>query len=255
MRSFTGKGPRKVNTQQARGLGQSILALIETNHGRQAHALLASILFEKTPFRILDRIGQSLGMGPTDAVNLFLDEVAAGRTMGGWVVIGSALGQQFERDLADSIRRCREYIVAADAWYATDILGERVPGPALVDHFSRAQALIKPWRADANRWVRRAVGVAVHFWAKRARGAPDLAQEAQRLLSLLEPMLEEGDLDAIKGIGWGLKTLGKHYPDRVTEWLAHQLRQRGRRPRALMLRKATTYLSAAQRARAMGKIS
>ena len=244
-----------MNIQQARDLGHSIRTLIETNQAGPAYELLAPILHERTPFRLLDSVGGALGAGPVAGVDLFLDEVAANRTMGGWVVIGSALGQQLDGDLPGAIRHCHELVVAADAWFATDILAERVPGPALVDRFSRAQASIKPWRADANRWVRRAVGVAVHFWTKRARGVPDLAQEAQRLLAFLEPMLEEGDIDAIKGIGWGLKTLGKHYPDRVSEWLAHQLRQHGRRPRALMLRKAATYLSPAQRARATGKTS
>jgi hypothetical protein len=48
-------------------------------------------------------------------------------------------------------------------------------------------------------------------------------------------------------VGWGLKTLGRYYPDLMADWLAQQV---GRRHRALMLRKALTYLSDAQRARA-----
>jgi len=71
------------------------------------------------------------------------------------------------------------------------------------------------------------------------------------LLDLLEPMFEEQDTDAIKGVGWGLKTLGKHYPDLVADWLAQQV-HRQRHPRALMLRKALTYLSEERRARATG---
>ena len=63
-------------------------------------------------------------------------------------------------------------------------------------------------------------------------------------------MFEEWDVTAVKGVGWGLKTLGRHYPDLVADWLAEQVVQRQRRHRALMLRKALTYLSDAQRARA-----
>jgi len=76
--------------------------------------------------------------------------------------------------------------------------------------------------------------------------------QAKELLALLEPMFEEKDEDAIKGIGWGLKTLGKYYPDLLTDWLAQQVIHRQRRPRALMLRKALINLPARQRARVTG---
>lgn len=56
-------------------------------------------------------------------------------------------------------------------------------------------------------------------------------------------MFEEWEMDAVKGVGWGLKTLGRHYPDLVADWLAQQVVHRRRCHRALMLRKATTYLS------------
>jgi hypothetical protein len=165
------------------------------------------------------------------------------------VVIASALGQRLDRDLDGAFALCRSYIVAADVWYGADILGERVPGPALLTHFDASLALLAPWRQDGNRWVRRTVGVAVHFWGKRSRGAPELRAEAEGLLAFLEPMFEEWEMDSVKGTGWGLKTLGRHYPDRVTEWLVEQVVRRQRRHRALMLRKATTYLSDEQRAR------
>ena len=157
-----------------------------------------------------------------------------------------------DRDSVDAFARCRGFVIAADVWYATDILGERVPGPALVADFQPALDLLARWREDGNRWVRRAVGVSVHFWAKRARGAAERAPQAAALLALLEPMFGEWDMDAAKGVGWGLKTLGRHYPDRVADWLAQQVVPDQRRHRALMLRKALTYLSDEQRARATG---
>jgi len=42
------------------------------------------------------------------------------------------------------------------------------PGPALVARFNKALPELSPWRRDENCWVRRMVGVAVHFWAKRS---------------------------------------------------------------------------------------
>ncbi len=240
-----------MKTYEARELGERIAALVRARQPLKAYALLAPILAQRTPFPILERIGEAVGVESSKSVNVFLEHIAAAKTMGGWVVIGKALGEQLDRDPAGAFARCRGYIIAADVWYATDILGERVPGPALTTDFQSALALLAPWREDANRWVRRTVGVAVHFWAKRSRGAPEHIPQAKLLLDLLEPMFEERDTDAIKGVGWGLKTLGKHYPDLAADWLAQQV-HRQRRSRALMLRKALTYLSEERRARATG---
>jgi 3-methyladenine DNA glycosylase AlkD len=244
-----------MKTKEARELGKRTAAWVQAGQPGKAYALLAPVLAERTPFRLLDRIGEAVGAGPLDATNAFLERVAADRTEGGWVVIGSALGGQLDRDSAGAFARCREYIIAADVWYAADILGERVPGPALVADFQPSLDLFAPWREDANRWVRRTVGVAVHFWAKRSRGAAEHIAQAEALLAFLEPMFEEWEMDAVKGIGWGLKTLGRHYPDLVADWVAQQVVHRQRRHRALMLRKALTYLSDEQRARATGHSS
>jgi 3-methyladenine DNA glycosylase AlkD len=241
-----------MKAREARELGERVAALVQTGQMTQAYALLAPVLAERTPFRLLGYIGEAVGAGPLEAVNAFFDRIAAARTEGGWVVIGSALGRQLGRDLTGAFARCRAFIVAADAWYATDILGERVPGPALVTDFQPALDGLAPWREDANRWVRRTVGVSVHFWAKRSRGAVEHTPQAEMLLACLEPMFEEWDMDAVKGVGWGLKTLGRNYPDLVADWVAQQVVHRKRRYRALMLRKALTYLSNEQRARATG---
>lgn len=241
-----------INSQEARELGKRIGVMVQSWQITQAYNLLAPILAKRTPFRLLGFIGEVIGDGSLEPVNAFLEHIAAIRTEGGWVIIGSALGRQLERDLMGDFHRCRDFIIAADIWYATDILGERVPGPALVAAFQPALGLLIPWREDSNRWIRRTVGVSVHFWAKRSRGAAEQTPMAEALLALLEPMFEEWDMDAVKGAGWGLKTLGKYYPDVVADWLTKQVVFRHRRHRALMLRKALTYLSDEQRDRAIG---
>ena len=239
-----------MKTKEARELGKRIAALVQAGQDAQAYALLSPVLAERTPFDMLRRIGEPIGAGPLDATNAFLDRIAADKTEGGWVVIASVLEKQLGRDLAGTLARCRGYIIAADVWYGADTLGEGVVGRALVAHFQPALDLLTPWREDANPWVRRAVGTGVHFWAKRSRGAAEHTPQAETLLAFLEPMFEEWDMTAVKGVGWGLKTLGRHYPDLVADWVAQQA---GRRPRALMLRKALTYLSDEQRAHAAGR--
>jgi 3-methyladenine DNA glycosylase AlkD len=230
---------------EARSLGQQIYDLIAAGEITKAYAQISPALSARTPFRLLDVIGEQIGAAPSKSVNIFLDHIAAQKTMGGWVVIASALKEQIGRDLPGAFTRCRKYIIAADVWYATDILGERVPGPALVMDFEKALAILSPWRVDENRWIRRTVGVAVHFWAKRSQSAAELSGQAKKLFSLLEPMFEERDMDALKGIGWGLKTLGKHYPKLAAPWLE---KQTARPHRALMERKAKMYLPKKKRA-------
>jgi hypothetical protein len=53
-------------------------------------------------------------------------------------------------------------------------------------------------------------------------------------------MLEDRDTAAIKGVGWGLKTIGRYYPDLLVPWLRDQVAVK--KPRKLMVRKAVTYL-------------
>jgi 3-methyladenine DNA glycosylase AlkD len=244
-----------VNSNEARDLSWRITGHLGASKTEEAYALLAPVLAERTPFRLLGLIGEAVGAGPLAPTNAFLGRIASHGTEGGWVVIGKALGQQLDRDLAGAVQRCRVYITAGDVWYCADILAERVPGPALVTDFEPASALLASWREDENAWVRRAVGVAVHFWAKRSRGALELRYQAKALLGLLKPMFEEWEMDAAKGVGWGLKTLGRHYPDLVADWMATDIVPNQRRHRALMLRKALTYLSRQQRARAVGELS
>lgn len=241
-----------MKAEDARELGGHIATLVHTGQLDEAYTLLAPILASRTPFRALDLIAEAISAGPLEEVSAFLEKIAADETMGGWVIIATALGCQASHDLAGAFARCRDSIIVADVWHATDTFGERVTGPALVADFQSARGLLSPWREDTNRWVRRNVGVAVHFWAKRSRGASEQADKAAAALTFLEPMFEEWDLDAVKGVGWGLKTLGRHFPELVADWLEEQVVQRNRRYRALMLRKALTYLSDDQRARATG---
>jgi len=235
----------QINSQEATSLGVEVADLIQAGCFAEAHQRLEPILESRTPFARLDTMGVAIGKGELLPVNGFLEQIAAGKSMGGWPIIGSALRQQLDCDLQGALERCRGFVIAGDVWYATDILGERVPGPALVAKFEAVLPLLSDWRQDQNRWVRRAVGVSVHLWAKRARGSPEKAAQAEKLLAFLEPLFSERDMDAVKGIGWGLKTMGRYYPNVTAEWLRRQVAMRP--CRTLMLRKALTYLPAEQR--------
>lgn len=239
----------------ARTLGQKLASLLNKDKVVQAYDLLEPVLSEKTPFLALDQIGYSVGESLLKPANSLLEKIAQEKTMGGWVVIGSTLGAQLDRDFEGAFVRCRDYIVAADVWYAADILGERLPGPAFINNFERAIINLASWREDSNHWVRRSVGVSVHYWAKKSRGAEILAPSVERLLAFLSPMFSEWEMEAAKGIAWGFKTLGKYYPELVSPWLVEKISEPQIRYRKVMLRKAMTYLSESHRVRILGEIA
>lgn len=227
---------------------------VENKQFDKAHNLLNPVLCERTPFKLLDIIGENLGEASLEQVNSFLEQIAESKTEGGWVVIASALKKQLNTDRIGALNRCKTYIIAADVWYATDIFGERVVGSSLLTDFQSTLEFLEPWREDNNRWIRRTIGVAVHLCAKRFHGVEKYVPQIKALLVFLEPMFEEWEIDAVKGIGWGLKTLGRYYPDLAAGWLAQQVVHKKRRYRTLMLRKALTYLSEEHRSRARGDL-
>jgi len=230
-----------MNTAQAREIGSKCAGLIKSGKVDKAEALLVPVLAERTPFRLLDMIGDALEEVDFARVDPFLERIAALDEEGSWVVIASVLRTFLGVDLEGALHRCQRYIVAADAWYAADSLAERVPGEALVGYFNPALTILKEWRGSDNQWIRRAVGVSVHFWAKRSRGEAALVVQALQLLDLLEPLYTERKLKAVKGIGWGLKTLGRNYPELVEVFLERQIRE-GIRCRTPMIDKAKEYL-------------
>jgi 3-methyladenine DNA glycosylase AlkD len=240
---------------EVKTIGESLAQRVSNGDMDTAISLLNPILADRTPFSALDRIGGSLVDPPLDNIYTFLDRLASDRYMGGWVVIGSALREQLDRDFNGTLSRCKKYIILSDIWYGADILGERVPGPALLPDFNNALNILSAWRKDSNRWVRRAVGVSVHYRAKKSKGSKPHTKTAVELLNFMAPMFTEWEMDAAKGIGWGLKTLGKFYPDILTNWLKEILSDRQMRYRAIMVRKSITYLPESNKVEILNIIS
>ena len=242
-----------MRVNEARRIGKQVAMLVHSGYPHAAYQLLVPTLAERTRFPMLERIGEPIGAGRIDSANAFLELAVQGKTEGGWVVIGAALRGQLGRDMPGAFKRARDAIRAAQVWYASDIIGERVPGQALVEYFDAALEQLDPWRGDSCRWVRRSVGVAVHLWAKRSHGDDELGSRAVALMDFLEPLMPDWDMDSVKGTGWGLKTLGKYYPEALTDWLVERLPGQPRM-RAIVRRKAMTYLSAEQRKRVLEHI-
>jgi len=60
------------------------------------------------------------------------------------------------------------------------------------------------------------------------------------LLSLLSVMVEDKRVFVVKGVGWGLKTIGRYQPKLIEGYVKNVLRTKN--VSKLMLRKATKYL-------------
>jgi 3-methyladenine DNA glycosylase AlkD len=241
--------------KEARDLGAQLATLVHAGEKAKAMALLSPILAQRIKFPLLGEIGKKIGEGPLKTTNAFLPQIAATKAEGGWPIIGMALNAQLDRDIKGAMERCYGFIVEGDVWYCADILGERVPGPGLLNHFEPVLNILKVWREDENHWVRRTVGIAVHYWAKRAKDAPEVVEQVKQVLNLLEPLFVEREINAVKGIAWGLKTIGRYNPELLTNWLENEIVPAERNHRAIMLRKALTFLTPEQRERATEKPS
>jgi hypothetical protein len=163
-----------MNAKEARQLGQKIAVLVQEGRIEAAYARLAPTLAERTPFPMLERIGRPAGELALQKGRAFANRIATEKTEGGWVVVGAILREQIQRDPSGSFHHCRTHILTANVWYAADILGERVPGPDLVNDFEKAFMLL-PKKKFSKRlkresfvktrsaWLRRLPHYAVHF--------------------------------------------------------------------------------------------
>jgi len=230
-----------LSMREAEAVASRAETAIRGGNLEEACFVLAPLAFGHTKFPVLDRVGARLAQTNLQTTNLLdaLDRMISRGTVGYYVVVGSALAQLLEPSMMTCLMKTAEYIVIGNDWAKCDSIAERVWGHALVCDFPQAYDYLAKMRDHENRWIRRAVGVAVHYFAKRRFAAK---AELRKLLALLTPMLGERNRDAIKGIGWGLKTIGKHQLRLLTRFLKTQAKRA--HPTKLMLRKATTYLPA-----------
>jgi 3-methyladenine DNA glycosylase AlkD len=229
-----------MNREWARSIAERCTEAINRDAWEEFWHVLNPVLETKVPFPLLDEIGKRLGAAGKDEPSRYFgvfDEIVATDKMGGYVIVGQALAAFLETELEASIRKAAEIVAGGKKWYVCDIVGERVLGQALVEHFDSAFSVLERMTVLEDQGVRRSIGVAVHFFAKRR---PEDVERMKQLLSLLAFLVDDKRVFVVKGVGWGLKTIGKHQPKLVEEYLKETLETK--RISKLMLRKATTYL-------------
>ncbi|KYC51796.1 MAG: DNA alkylation repair enzyme [Candidatus Methanofastidiosum methylothiophilum] len=207
---------------------------------------LKPILDSKCSFSKLDIIGKRIGYNLKDFPELVVkgfDILIQYNKMGSYVISSQGLTELLPENIDLVMEKSKEYILFGDKWYVCDIIGERSIGKSLVDYFDITLPWIERFLGDESNWIKRTAGVSIHFFNKR------VINEKERtllLLNILEPHIEEKQIDAVKGIGWGLKTIGKYHPDMLTSFLLKQLNM-NKKISKILLRKALTYLPVEKR--------
>lgn len=229
---------------EARSFGKRVVEELSSQGVFAALELLNEILSERTPFRLLDLVGTELNSAARNKADELLQAITGRRSEGGWVVIASALRARLPLGVNEPLEAARRFIIQAGIWYGCDSIAERVPGQALVDQFQSSLAGLAAWRSDPDHWVRRAAGVAGHFWFKRAHGTSAYEGQARAMLDFYRPMLAEREYEAAKGVGWALKTAGRYYPQIAADWLEREWLVKNNPPAAVIRRKALRYLPA-----------
>ena len=228
-------------------LAQKVVSLTASGKNAAALNVLKPSLDVKCPFTKLDMLGRKIGQAGRDNAKLFetFDTIIEYGAMGGYVIVGQALIEFLPRNFMYVMEKSREYIIKGNVWYVCDIIGERSLGYAVVDYFDKTLSWLEKFLNDECTWVKRSVGVAIHFFSKRVLNQPE---KTRMLLNIIEPHIEEKEINVVKGIGWGLKTIGRYHPDILMEFLENQLELEKNISR-VMMRKALTYLEKDKKAK------
>jgi len=227
---------------EARDFAKKLSAFVRDGYLNDALKVLRSILDHRTPFRLLDIIGWEFGKLEEGTLYRLLERISRLKAEGGWVIIAAALHERLETALLPSLEMAQKYIIQADKWYACDTFGERVLGPAILNHFDLSLQHLESWRSHENCWVRRSLGVSVHFWAKRTRSEDAVKEKRIHLLEFLSPMLPDKDRNTARGVGWALKTLGRYNPQLVHDFMYKQIHVKNLKLPAVVIRKALKFL-------------
>ncbi len=110
------------------------------------------------------------------------------------------------------------WVPTFDAWAIADHAckaGER----RLVADPSRLE-LVEGWTGASNKWVRRAALVVTLPWTKQNHPDAAALDARERILGWASAMVSDPDWFIQKAIGWWLRSLSIHDPERVATFLA-----------------------------------
>lgn len=120
---------------------------------------------------------------------------------------------------------------------------------AIADHASNAGGrrlnadtsrldTVEGWTTSENMWVRRAALVMTLGWAKMAHPKPEQLEERERILGWAASYVPDHNWFIQKAIGWWLRTLSRHDPERVQAFID----ENGAGMKPFAVREAVKYL-------------
>lgn len=190
---------------------------VTNNHSQFWYVLNNGLLAHKVKFPLLEFVAGCLFDCIPFAEQLSIVQRLVGKSEdGSSVIAGKLLQLRLPHHLPEAFSHAVELIIAGNTWYHCDHVGERVFGYGLLTQFEAAFPLLPGYLHHENAWIRRAVGVAVHYATKK--GSP--ASHVEQLCDLLLTQAGTRDYQVQRGVGWGLKTIAKFHPNIIRRRLA-----------------------------------
>ena len=152
------------------------------------------------------------------------------------VAAAKLLTQARIRDDEPVWRLIAGWVPGFDGWAVADhaaAAGSRrlVAEPSRLDE-------VETWTRDENFWVRRAALIYTLPWSKGRHPSPDDEARRERVLDWAAGYVGDREWFIQKAVGWWLRSLSKHDPDRVRAFLADH----GDAMKAFARREASKYL-------------
>ncbi|HMQ59777.1 MAG TPA: DNA alkylation repair protein [Flavilitoribacter sp.] len=174
------------------------------------------VLSQKIKFPLLEWLTlEWLKVLPGERQVEMAERIVGVKAIGSYVMAGVILRERLPHDFAGAMSKARDFIISGDEWYVCDIIGERVPGYALLTMPKMALPELNRMARHSNKWIVRAVGVAAQLAVKW--GLPP--GYAEKTFKLLLSLADSTDFHTGKGVGWGAKTIARFHPDMVRTYL------------------------------------
>lgn len=145
----------------------------------------------------------------------FCSNLQSYKTEGGNVITGKILQFMLSKNPEESLQHTVKFLSAADVWYVSDIIGERVFGEGLIQMPDTMIEYVKTLSSHQSPWVVRACGAGMHYAIKKGIKQPYLFQFAE---IILHHKLEK-NIQIRQGMGWAAKTLAKFHPEIIKQAL------------------------------------
>lgn len=111
----------------------------------------------------------------------------------------------------------QRWVPQFDSWSIADTATKSIERRLLADP-TRFDAVAE-WVTHENMWTRRTALVSTLHWAKGRHPDPEHLQNRERVMTWMATLVPDHEWFTQKAIGWWLRTLSQHDPERVSAFL------------------------------------